>query len=286
VEGSTDYVPPTPIGLLSGMAPAFTDEFTAMPAISSTDTTAKYFPAQTQPVGGSQFGDAVFMDPGNLGGAPNPYTQLGSYLRIRCQYYPSVTDPQGWGRKWITGLLSTAFPGGTAGFFAKLPYYAECRFLAPVGGVPWPAFWQLTKNALVNNVSNIETDTTEDVGLFPMDDRSGGILYPGGGAASVNLGAAATDAGAQPYAFPNDTGGWEFHTYGVQVTDTTTTFYIDNVAIGNFPTPALPAGLTGPREDFFMMDNAFGGGGWGAWESPLPNSAWYDMWIDRMVVYQ
>lgn len=287
ITGGSEYSIPTSPGA-AGLTVAFESEWTTggTLSVSSTNLSATWFPGDP----GGDYGDAIDQDPDNLSGGPNPFTQMGNYLRIRCEYSPSVTDPLGSGRKWTTGYLSTCFPGGT-GFSAALPYYAECRMLVPIGGSPWPSFWQTTQNALVTPSAgvNIETDTVEMYGLFPTNWRSGGILYPApAGSASVPTGAFGSNGGSnnnnQPGVFPADVALFDFHTFGVLVTSTTTTLYVDNVATGYFPTPALPAGLTGPRKDFFMMDNQFGGG-FSTEESELPYSAWYDAWFHFVRVY-
>ncbi len=286
LTGGAEYSMPVSPGA-SGLTLAFESEWTTGGSlfVSSTNLSAKWFPGDP----GGDYGDAIDQDPASLNGGPNPFVQMGNYLRIRCQYSPGVTDPLGYGRKWTTGYLSTCFPGGS-GFSAALPYYAECRMLVPIGGAPWPSFWQTTQNALVTPSAgvNIETDTVELYGLFPTNWRSGGILYPyPPGSASVPTGAAATGGtnnNNQPGVFPSDAGFFDFHTFGVLVTSGTTTFYVDNVATGYYTTPALPMGLTGPRRDFFMMDNQFGGG-WAAEESELPYSSWYDAWFHCVRVY-
>lgn len=287
LTGGSEYAMPASPGA-AGLTVAFESEWTtgAALSVSSTDTTKKWYPDDP----GGVFGDAVPQDPANLRGGENPYTQMGDYLRIRCKYDPGVTDPKGFGRVWTTGCLSTCFPDGS-GFSAALPYYAECRMLVPIGGSPWPSFWQTTQNALVNPSAavNIETDTVELYGLFPTNWRSGGILYPyPPGSASQPTGAYGANGGSnnnnQPGLFPDDLGLFDFHTFGVLVTSTTTTFYMDNVETGSYPTPALPQGLTAPRKDFFMMDNEFGGG-WGLEESELPYSSWYDAWFHYVRIY-
>lgn len=278
IEGGSDYVAPTPAAA-AGMSLVFSDEFNGPLSISSTDSSAKWYPRKPDGAGFSDFGDAVFQDPAHLNGGSNPFFQRGSFLRIRCKYEPNVTDFEGWGRVWTTGQLASGKPSASGGFYADLPYYAECRFLCPIGGVPWPAFWQTTRNGLIDTThGNVETDTVEVLGLFPTNFRQGGVFYPAGGG-SVGR----TAPGSDPGVYPNDGGMFEFHTYGVLVTNTTTQFYMDGVAYGSYPTDQFPGG--GTRADQFMIDNAFGGG-WGVWNSTLPGTDHYDMWVDFVKVYR
>lgn len=280
IEGGKEHLSLTPPAAI-GMSKVFEDDFTGQLSISANEPSATWYPLKPNSASGVDFGDAIFQDPDRLNGGENPFYQHGSFLRIRCKYDPNVIDPSKFNRKWTTGNIATGRPGGKEGFYAKVPYYAECRFFSPIGGVPWPAFWQLTRNALLDANANgeVETDTVENIGLFPNAFRQGGVFYPKGGGSKGR-----TAPGSDPGIFPTDSLCFDAHVYGVHVTKTLTTFYMDNIRMGQMPTD--PYAGEGAREDYFMVDHALGGGGYGEkWNSTLPGSDHYDMWVDFVRVY-
>lgn len=279
VEGGVDYAPPAPVPA-QGKQIVFEDNFTDPLSVSLTDKTKRWVSSKPEPMGFSEFGDAKWVDPNNLGlGEESPFFQRGSFLRIRLKYSPNISDV--FGRKWTSGIIASGRPGADGGFYASVPYYAECRFLTPIGGVPWPSFWQLTREGLIHPENgNVETDTVEVIGLFPQNFRSGGILYPAGGGA-VGRGAPL----GQPGTYPHDPSFFDFHTYGCLVTEQNTEMFLDGVSLGSYPTDKVSN--TATRSDFFLIDNGLGGGGFGPdWNTTLPGTDHYDMWIDRITVWK
>jgi hypothetical protein len=285
VTGGSDYVlPALPSQVQAlGLRRIFVEDFKAPLDISDTNTAAKWSTGKPEHNYRGDYGEAITVGVDGLpAGLESPYYQRldgGGALRLRCRpHHGLLTDPMGWNREWYTGGIATGRVGGVGGFYAPVPYYARCRFLSPIGGVTWPAFWCLTKEALLDpSIGNIETDIVEFLGLFPNNYRAGGIFYHKDG--TVTYG---SSAAAQPAVYQNDAGAFEFHDYGCLVTPTQTTMFLDGVSLGSFATK-FPDGMS-TRHDFFMINNEFGGGWW-QWQSTLPNSDHYDMWVSDFEVW-
>ncbi len=113
-----------------GMQLVFSDDFDGPLSISKDGRGARYNAHKPK------FGDFskyVFSDPT---GDRNPFEQVGTYLRIKAR------KPAG-AEKGFTGLIATVDMDGN-GFWAKPPFYAECRFVAQSAPGTWPAFWTIT----------------------------------------------------------------------------------------------------------------------------------------------
>jgi hypothetical protein len=263
ITGGADYVAPkTPTGA-TDMYKVFEDNFTSLSA-SSSDNTATWFPFKPEPGGGySSFGDAPFTDPAS---GKTPFFQKGSFVRIRV-----TNDSSGW---W-GGMLSLGKPGGVNGQYFAAPFYMECRLLSPAGETPWPAFWMLTQKTLQNIAGyNVEIDAVENLGRFPTNFRQGGIFWDAPGGPVFH-----SPTGSSPGTFPNDTGMFDFHTYGVKVDATNTTFFMDDVQTSSYPTDQLP---DGGLAVFPMVNLALGS----EWANTVPPAGYYDMWVDFVRVWK
>jgi hypothetical protein len=116
-----------------GMKLVYSDDFDGPLSISDDGKGAKY---EAHKTGGGDFSGWQFA---NVEGDLNPYSQVGTYLRIHASKKADGSSS--------SGLISSAHEDGT-GFYAKPPCYFECRFLAQSVPGAWPAFWLLSKNSL------------------------------------------------------------------------------------------------------------------------------------------
>lgn len=274
--------PPPQAARALGLERVFVEDFKTPLDISSTNNQARFSPFKAEPTGWGQYSEAIQVDPNNLAGArESPFYQRtdgDGAIRIRCWHQPDIVDPFPWNRKWLSGLFGTGRAGGVGGFYAPVPYYARARFYSPVGGVPWPAFWALTKEGLLNPTNgNVETDITENLGLFPGFCRQGAIYYPSTG------GSVGKATGPEVPFTHNDPGNFDPHTFEVCVGLDQTLFFLDGVQTGpGFP--SMRVDNTPTRHDWFMISLGFGGGWW-QYQSTLPNTDHYDQWVTDFDVW-
>ncbi|NBD24021.1 RICIN domain-containing protein [Paenibacillus glycinis] len=259
-------MPSTAPAQASGMSLVFSDDFNTMPSISGNGSGATY--AAHKP-GGGDFGLIPFADPTGTG---NPFSQVGTYLRIRAD-----------ANKNTAGLISSLKLDGT-GITAQAPAYFEARLIGPSAPGSWPAFWLMTKNTYQGlSVPADELDTIE--------------AYGGGGAGNPNQdygywtsshtwNYTSTVTGGiyqqQPMNTIGGGGGWAMtpHVYGTKITLTDTIYYLDGIEVGRHPTTDLSK--TQPL--FFMLNLAAGGNGW-----PMDLSRYngtIDMFVDYVRVYK
>lgn len=255
-----------------GMKLVYSDDFDGPLSISKDGQGARY--ASHKP-GGGDFSGWPFSD---FEGPLNPFSQVGTYLRIHASKKPNG--------KASSGLLSPVKMDGT-GFYATVPYYFECRFTAQSAPGTWAAFWTLTKNAVINRGSpGDELDIVEAYGGV----GKGNPNHPGYSITShfwkqngpdgrplkaINRRVDMLEVGGKSY--------WSttFHTYALKVTETDTIYYLDDIEVLKHPTNELS------RQDshFFMINYAIGGiSGWKIDLEREGNAS--DMWVDYVRVYQ
>jgi hypothetical protein len=289
VQGTPAGIGSLPVGA-SGMPLTWSDEFTSLSATpvkpgtgvwptGLAPTASDGFTWYENKPGGGDFGDAAFEHTDSV---YNPYTIINSFLRIRSTYDPNYVDPYGFGRHWRSGLLATAFPDGTSNLpLLSNGYYesrimiptADTSFNIPASGGTWPAFWTLDKDAVTNtSIGNVEWDIGEWYGV------DGTIWH-----ANVHSYSPATGPNTAIFSGAPAPGGadlsWDFHRYGLQVTNTTVSAYFDDVLKGTVAKSALPGGLQ--INVFLMLNLAMGSG----WPDNAPPAGYYDMWIDYVRYY-
>jgi beta-glucanase (GH16 family) len=199
-------------------------------------------------------------------------------LKISTTYRPGITDPLGWNRQYTTGFLSSLRTDGT-GFHTTGGHeqYFECRFIAPPNPGCWPAFWTLTANNYQGRTSEPcdELDVIEGYVGWPLSYHIATHQW--------NYSTKTTYDTLVNYT-QGDGGGivQNFHTYGVKITQSITTYYLDNVAV--FSEPTLEQSWS--QGNYFMVNNAFKDNDallFGTFQR-YGNSA--DMYIDYVRVYQ
>jgi hypothetical protein len=258
-----------------GMKLVYSDDFNGPLSISDNGNGAKYAAHKT---GGGDFSGWQFA---NVDGPLNPFSQVGTYLRI----HASKTD-----KGQSSGILSSSHEDGT-GFYAGAPCYFECRFLAQSAPGTWPAFWLLSKNCISKD------DAQRKLGADELDIIE---AYGGQGPGNPNFpGYAVTshywgqkDANGQqlkddhadiPIMDLGSKSTWSttFHTYGIKITKDTSTYYFDDMPVFTYPTK----GLSKTQPFWFLINYAIGGiSGWKIHLDRYGNAT--DMWVDYVRVYQ
>jgi hypothetical protein len=238
-EGAPVGAPPQ----AAGMALAYQDDFNRPLSISLTGAGTRYSaqkPDLSEPTGGGEFGDAIFVDPD---GPYNPFAISGeNYLRIRSVRTPDgFVDSRGWDRVHFGGLLSS-LRFDRSGVAVRYGYF-EARIMAPGGNGTWPAFWLLPQTD--NPAGDVEVDITELYGNNVAVSRETYHIWSN---PATGEGTATTLAANNP-TFT----GW--HVYGAKVTPTETIWYVDNVEAFRQPTAAQ-----GDAPMFFMLNLALGSG--------------------------
>lgn len=200
-------------------------------ALSRTGAGADYASGKPTDRGAEDFGDAPFS-------ADNVKNVDGRYLGI------DVTPGPGAGQH-LGGLLASARQGGS-GFSAQYGYF-EARMLAPAARGTWPAFWMLPSDNLVAPQPAVaEIDAVELYGHEPQGACHSTHDYQGGKDGGV------ADCGPR-FSTPRDALSW--HTYGVSITPSDITFFIDGMVVATAPQ------VRGGRAPmFFLLDLALGGG--------------------------
>jgi hypothetical protein len=270
-EGMPAEAPPA----AAGMTLIFADDFTAMPSISATDSAATYY-SHKPPDGSQDFSTLPFTDVKEPG---NPFTQVGTWLRIRAD--------EG---KHSAGLLSSLRKDGT-GITAASPCYFECRFLGPNATGSWPAFWLISKSERYPDPHDPcdELDIIEAYGGEGPGRPNAGDLF-GITPHAWNQGERGrqTEEAAQKQfgapAVSMRTAGipstWfqTLHTYGCKITATDTTYYVDDIEVRRHATMEVSK-----KTPFFFLINLATGGGWPVDLSRYGGIA--DMYVDYVRVY-
>ena len=200
---------------------------------------------------------------------------MPSCLRIRAVYDDVYVDPQGWGRKWRSGLLCTAYADGRTPIAAFRRGYVEMRAILPLGKGMWPSMWALSlgANGKGNEPNGLEIDGFEaydesaDPGQYNIANNV--ILWVGGGK---------NDGVARQTFTKNFDATSDWHTYGALIEDAQATFYIDGRMTYKVTVP--PAGSK--SQLYWMFDNALSSGDW---PIVVPPAKYVDMWVDYIAIY-
>ena len=159
----------------------------------------------------------------------NPFSINNGVLTISATQLTVAQSNEAWGQSYSSGMLTTR------GTFMQEYGYFEMRAELPEGAGSWPAFW-LSQDPY--NRSS-EADIMEHLGMYPNTIFERGYFSNG-----VNELASWLE---------NPTG---YHTYGMLWTPSTTTFYIDGLAVMQTATPSSW------NQPMYMLVN-LAMGGWG-----------------------
>lgn len=125
-QGIPNHVP---VGA-QGLKLVYADDFDTPLSISNDGRNARYSAHKPR------FGDYSKWPFSDVDGPDNPFEQVDTYLKIKARKKD--------GGEGSTGLIASANMDGE-GFWAKAPFYMECRFVAQSAPGTWPAFWTITK---------------------------------------------------------------------------------------------------------------------------------------------
>ena len=178
------------------------------------------------------FGDALFIDPGPDG----PFSFGASGLQI--------TAKKNSDGKWQSGLICSVDKDGPGqkGFSQKFGYF-EISAKLPKGEGTWPAFWLVGTD---KSHGSVELDVFEFYGKF-ISGYHTVIHYwkdPGGYHNSYIVDAPSGDLTNA------------FHTFGVLIDESNTTFYLDRQKYLEIPTPIEF------KQPMYILANLALGGGW------------------------
>lgn len=256
---------PSPSFAPKGMTLQFDDEFTSALSVSRSGSGTRYGAAKVDLNSASEFGDAVLADP--AAGLDTLATLNDNALRLRVQPLGSKPDPNGFGRHYAGGLLSSLRSDGS-GFSAQYGYY-EARILAPAGRGSWPAFWMADSQvAAVKGASFGEVDAVELYGQNTVGSCHS--IHNWNTPNSTPNIHCLSDNGAEDWAL-----AW--HSYGVQIRPNGADYYIDGRKVESLDNLTMD---TNPY--YFMFDLALGGG-WPIMIDPTGGSL--DMYVDWVRVY-
>jgi beta-glucanase (GH16 family) len=229
----------------SGYKLTFDDEFNAFSwrGDGGTWKTSFYFGGRNLPSNG----ELEYYSDRSVG--VDPFSIVNGALRIEAK-----PGNQG-GLPYTSGLITTE------GVFAQTYGYFEMRAKLPAGQGLWPAFWMLP----ADKSWPPEIDPLEAFGQTPTQVHFGAIS--GDGAQSfgdwVNVGVDITTS---------------YHTYAVEWTPTTLSYYFDGQLIGQGATPS------DMHKPMYMLSNLAVGGNWpGAPNGATPFPA--HMYIDYIRAY-
>jgi hypothetical protein len=213
---------------LTGYHISFSDSFSTL-ALKSKGPTAHWI---THTPWHGDFGDAVFSDPD-----PSVFKTTSQGLEI-----VASQDANG---KWRSGLISSAWADNDpkAGFTQKYGYF-EMTAKFPDGMGTWPAFWLIGTD---KSKTSAEIDVVEYYGGFPNYFHITEHVWLDGKNQFLR-------SAKMEVPFGQLSSG--FNQYGVLITPTTTSFYLNHREI--WSTPTQPE----YRQPMYILADLALGGGW------------------------
>ena len=213
---------PTPA---RGMQLVFSDDFNQTPLSISKDGRGTRYNAHKPTFG--DFSGWPFSDPST--DPEGPFAQRDEYLVIQAR--------KAKGSRGSTGLLATVDMDGN-GFWAKAPFYMECRLIAQSAPGTWPAFWSVTN---IHRGAGDELDVIEAYGGWGVKNPNSTGYW-----VTTHYWDQKDERGQDlkaPYRLVDmqDVGrrtSWseEFHTYGLYVDKERTIYYLDGEPVLDSPT--------------------------------------------------
>ena len=223
----------------------------------------------TNPSGQQWGSDSYFVttSPEDAALVPQVYIEAGGVLTIRANYQADFPDPTKWGRKWFSGMITTAFSDGRPPSAVFRRGYVEIRQKFPAGKGVWPANWSCNLKSQQpggDPLGTVEVDGLEAYGVDMTIFHTTAHDWQDGAhneAMAQNLPDLAAD----------------FHTYGYLIGDTDMKVYLDGVFV-----QLVQLYRPDTLDKFYWMINLAMGGGW---PIDIPASGQYDMQIDYVRIY-
>ena len=204
----------------------------------------RWFPGP-KPDGG-QWGGAHFVTSHETG-FTSVYIVKDGTLTLRAHHDPKYKDPENWGRTWYSGQVSTAFPRKPSPSAIRKGYI-ETRAKFPKNKGSWIGFWMLagdTEPTTATDAGGVEIDAFEFYGDAISKFSSGAIYWPGKTGRP-------SEPGKLVWTDTNTDLTTDFHTYGVQITDTEVIMYFDRKEVQRLTLPR-PKSV---GKFFVLLDNA------------------------------
>lgn len=201
---------------------------------------------------------------------PQVYIVKDGMLTVRANYRADFADPTRWGRKWYSGMITTAFSDRRPPSAVFRRGYVEIRQKLPAGKGVWPANWAVNLQSQLpagDPLGSIEIDGLEAYGVDMTLFHS--TMHEWVDKKQTRFSAATAKN------LPNLTAA--FHTYGYLIGDTDMKVYFDGVLQNT-----VPLYRTDTVDKFFWMFNLAMGGGW---PIDVPADNHYDMQIDYIRIY-
>lgn len=264
VATSSDAATPAPA---AGMKLVFSEDFDG----TALDTT-KWF-AGPKPEGDSgQWGGAYFVKQDDPRFKSVYHVEDGK-LRIRAFHDPNFQDPSRWGRKWYSGQISSAFPGGRVTGAARKGYFVA-RMKMPDNPGAWSAFWMLNTQSINKALGKgaVEIDVVEAYGHDRLNYMATIHDWKEQGKSD---GAERNTSGRLRGA--NLTTG--YHDYAALVTDKEVVWYFDDIEI--FRHPLYRADDFTMGKFFVLLDLAISQD----WPVKIPENGQIDLFIDSVQIY-
>jgi hypothetical protein len=179
------------------------------------------------------FGDAGFADPGPGG----PFSINAGGLAITARRLPSG--------KWQSGLICSVDKDGPihSGFAQEFGYF-EMKAILPSGSGTWPAFWLVGTD---KSHAASEIDVIEYYGGFNQYFHTTEHVWVNGQNGLLRSVMTRVPAGSLSAGY---------NLYGVLITPTTTSFYLNRRQFWSTPTPPEY------RQPMYLLANLAIGGGW------------------------
>jgi beta-glucanase (GH16 family) len=196
------------------------------------------------------------------------YIVKDGVLTIRANYRPDFVDPTQWGRKWYSGMITTAFSDGRPPSAIFRRGYVEIRQKFPAGKGVWPANWACNLKSQApggDAVGTVELDVLEAYGVDMTIFHTTTHLWK-----EKEEFTAATATGLPDLSA-------DFHTYGYLVGDTDIEVFLDGA-----PVSKAPLYRADNIDKFYWMFNLAMGGGW---PIDVPSSQHYDLQIKYVRIY-
>ena len=181
----------------------------------------------------------VYADPAFTGTSSsslglNPFHVANGILEIRAEPAPSRVLPYIWGRKYISGIITSRFS-----FYQRYGVF-EIRARLPAGRGFWPAFWLLP----------VDGSWPPEIDVFEVLGHETTTLYASAHSQATN------EHTATGVVMPVPDVSENFHNFAVDWQKDDIRWYLDGVEIGRVPTPA------DMDKPMYLLANLGMGGDW------------------------